>query len=76
MYCLPTFELRRLLSGPVGNLIYYINLVTLCIYNKVISLHILFNHSVQLVLKMEAVCTYLPSTWSQPRGQFKFSHPL
>jgi len=44
MYCLPTFELRRLLSGPAGNLIYCINLVTLCIYNKVISLHILFNH--------------------------------
>jgi len=44
MYSLPSFELRRLLSGPAGNLIYYINLVTWCMYNKVISLHILFNH--------------------------------
>jgi len=44
VYSLPTFELRRLLSVPAGNLIYCINLVTLCIYNKIISLHILFNH--------------------------------
>jgi len=43
-YCLPTFELHRQLSGPGGNLIYCIKLVTLCIYNEVISLHILFNY--------------------------------
>jgi len=30
MYSLPNFQLHRLLSGPAGNLIYCINLVTLC----------------------------------------------
>jgi hypothetical protein len=70
MYSLPTFELRRLLSDPAGNFIYCINLVTLCVYNKVISLHILINHFLlirsllQLVLKMEAVCTHVLITWS------------
>ena len=44
LYSLSSFELRRLLSDPAGSLIYCINLVTWCMYNKVISLHILFNH--------------------------------
>jgi hypothetical protein len=62
---LSTFELRRLPSGPTGHCIYCINLVTPCICNKAISLHILFNpfsaheyRLLRLLLKIEAVYSY------------------